>query len=118
MAGETADLTAVTRADFFRSLAESGLVDSAELPADAGPAAGSDGRAAAAELVAAGRLTPYQADAVLARRFADLRIGGYEILDRIGAGGMGTVYKARHRRMKRIVAIKVLSREVAGTESF
>src|SRR5262249_14034809 len=76
------------------------------------------GLVAAAELVAAGKLTRYQADAVLSRRFGDLRIGNYEILDRLGAGGMGTVFKARRRRMKRVVALKVLSREVVGTEQF
>ena len=36
------------------------------------------------------------------------RVGAYEILDRIGAGGMGDVYRARDTRLDRIVAIKVL----------
>ncbi len=35
-------------------------------------------------------------------------LGGYTILDRIGAGGMGQVFKALHRRMERTVAIKML----------
>jgi serine/threonine protein kinase len=35
------------------------------------------------------------------------RLGPYEILDRIGAGGMGEVWKARDTRLNRIVAIKV-----------
>lgn len=35
-------------------------------------------------------------------------IGPYEFLDAIGSGGMGTVYRARHTRLKRDVAIKVL----------
>ncbi|HYH69195.1 MAG TPA: protein kinase, partial [Urbifossiella sp.] len=74
-----------------------------------------DGAAAARKLVEAGKLTAFQADAVLGQRFEELRIGNYDVLDKLGAGGMGAVYKARHRRMKRVVAIKVLSRE--GTRS-
>ena len=34
----------------------------------------------------------------------------YEILDLIGKGGMGDVYKARHRKMERTVALKVINR--------
>jgi eukaryotic-like serine/threonine-protein kinase len=42
------------------------------------------------------------------------RVGPYEILSAIGAGGMGEVYRARDTRLERIVAIKILSDNLAG----
>jgi serine/threonine protein kinase len=41
------------------------------------------------------------------------RLGPYEILSEIGAGGMGEVYKARDTRLDRIVAIKILPAHLA-----
>ena len=42
------------------------------------------------------------------------RLGPYEIVTRIGAGGMGEVYRARDTRLDRAVAIKVLPEGFAG----
>jgi serine/threonine protein kinase len=39
---------------------------------------------------------------------SETRLGPYEILSAIGAGGMGEVYRARDSRLNRDVAIKVL----------
>src|SRR3979490_409369 len=46
------------------------------------------------------------------------RLGPYEILSAIGAGGMGQVYRARDTRLNRIVAIKVLPESLASHPQF
>jgi serine/threonine protein kinase len=45
---------------------------------------------------------------------AGTRLGLYEVLGLIGAGGMGEVYKARDTRLDRSVAIKILPAELSA----
>src|SRR5512136_722977 len=46
------------------------------------------------------------------------RLGGFELLGRLGKGGMGTVLKARQVSMDRLVALKILPRKLAQNEAF
>jgi serine/threonine-protein kinase len=68
------------------------------------------------EMVQRGWLTPFQANRVLQNTVKDLILGPYLILSRISDGGLGPVYKAMHRRMKRLVALKVIRAELLARE--
>jgi serine/threonine-protein kinase len=67
-----------------------------------------DSVALAAQLVYEGILTKFQARRLLEGK-KSLVFGRYILLDHIGIGAMGRVFKARHRLMDRIVALKVIS---------
>lgn len=69
---------------------------------------GGDASGLAKKLVSAGKLTKYQAANALQGKAKNLVFGEYVVLAAIGAGGMGQVFKAEHRRMKRVVALKIL----------
>jgi Tol biopolymer transport system component/predicted Ser/Thr protein kinase len=49
---------------------------------------------------------------------AGTRLGPYEIVSPLGAGGMGEVYRARDQRLNRTVAIKVLARDLSDQPDF
>lgn len=103
---------AVPLEQFIERLSQSGLMDQAEihsflesLPSDRRPR---DTETLAEELVQSNRLTRYQAQAIFEGRAQGLVFDEYVVLDKLGAGGMGVVLKAWHRRMDRTVAVKIL----------
>jgi eukaryotic-like serine/threonine-protein kinase len=64
------------------------------------------------ELVQRELLTPFQANLVNQGNAANLVLGPYLLLARISDGALGQVYKARHRRMNRLVSLKVIRPEL------
>jgi serine/threonine protein kinase/tetratricopeptide (TPR) repeat protein len=93
--------------EFKRVVVELGLIAETELGAYVvDPAGGVLGLARA--LVRAGRITPYQSAAIYQKKSRGLLVGRYFILDKLGQGGMGVVFKARHRTTGKIVALKIL----------
>lgn len=60
------------------------------------------------ELVRLKKLTKFQAEEIYQGKGKSLVLGNYILMEKIGAGGMGQVFKARHRRMDRFVAVKIL----------
>ena len=103
------------RTGFFDALRASELLSPPQL-AKAKTVGGSGSATTAADaLVAAGLLTRFQADRLLAGRTDGFVLGPYVILDQVGRGSMSRVYKAKHRTMQRPVAVKVLSADLTDT---
>ncbi len=115
MAGTAgAGSSGATTVEQFLGLARStGLLPDADLAAIEAqwPAArrNEDANALARELTQQGKLTKYQAAGLYQGKPKGLVVGPFLILDRLGAGGVGTVFKARRRESEQIVALKVLS---------
>src|SRR4051794_31951703 len=84
------------------------LRQAGQLPTDPGQIAGA--------MVRDGLVTKFQAEQFLLGKWRRFNIGKYKVLERLGAGGMGSVYLCEHKLMRRRVAVKVLPTAKAEDE--
>ena len=102
----------LTVEQFAASIFQSGLLSAAEIAELNQRLAASDlpgeAREIASRLVTEGKLTRYQASVLLKASKDPLLVDNYVILDTLDTGGMGLVFKALHRSMNRVVALKLL----------
>jgi serine/threonine protein kinase len=113
-----------TGVDFLERVRRSDLVDPARLEeyvsqlGEADP----DPRKLATKMIRDGMLTYFHAAMLLQGKSRGFRLGQYQVLERLGSGGMGNVYLCYHTVLKRCAAIKVLptdkSREHVWRERF
>ncbi len=112
--------------DFEKCAIQSGLLTEQDLAEARAGIRWSDGqnggdapptaRQLADRLVETGKLNYWQAKQLLDGQ-TKFTLGPYQIIDSIGQGGMGQVFKAEHKVLGRVVAIKVLPRAKSTPEA-
>jgi serine/threonine protein kinase len=109
-----------TLEEFFQCVAASGIMTMDEVrqfhARFAEEKRPKDPKGMATELVRAKKLTKYQAICLFQGKPKQLSFGEYVIIDKLGQGGMGQVLKAEHRRMKRVVALKLISNDALNNK--
>jgi tRNA A-37 threonylcarbamoyl transferase component Bud32 len=113
----TGEIAMAVAADLLRTLRGLHLLEPARLAELSGDVSlqNLDAGELTQELIRRNLLTSYQAEQVAAGQGQNLVLGPYLILDRIGQGGAGAVFKARHRKQDRLVALKVLRQDRLGS---
>src|SRR5436190_17488580 len=108
-------MTLATATQLLDVLDQSGLLTPEQVQAARRELAPShaEPKALAKALLERGWLTPYQINQVFQGKANELVLGAYLLLERLGEGGMGTVFKARNRNLGKDVALKVLREDLA-----
>src|SRR5262249_53535055 len=77
-----------------------------------GPGPWTNPRDLARDLLQKGWLTPYQVNQLLKGEGQGLLLGSYVLLQRLGEGGAGQVFRARHLLLNRDVALKIIRKDL------
>lgn len=101
--------------EFVKQLIESNLLSADRVKNLQQQSKATSAKAFASQLIKQKELTKYQAIVILEGRDQPLFLDRYLILNEIGSGGMGVVYQALHRKMDRVVAIKILPKAAVDT---
>src|SRR5436305_12922507 len=96
----------------LEALEESQLLSATQLAeCRSSQASFADTRALARHLLQRDWLTPYQVNYLLQGKAGELFLDNYVLMERVGQGGMGQVFRAKHRIMNRVVALKIIRQE-------
>src|SRR5262245_54556618 len=100
----------LTNSEFINSLARHRLLEPRQIDELISKSSNfTDPVSLANHVVSLGWLTNYQVECVLAEKFDNLFVENYRLLEPIGSGGMGQVFKALHVRLKRLAAVKMIN---------
>src|SRR5262245_54871857 len=99
--------------DFLELVRKSGVLEEKRLVAyrerlRAGTAMQPNAAKAAGFMIKVGLINQFQAEQVMQGKWRRFTLGKYKVLERLGSGGMGSVYLCEHKLMRRRVAVKVL----------
>jgi len=108
-------MASTTVNSFLSTLRRSNLLADEQMAVANSIGADSDAVATARDLVKRTWLTEWQARQLLAGK-SKLFLGKYKLLDVLGQGGMGAVLKAESTTLRRVVALKVLSKNVSDND--
>lgn len=99
---------------FVQAMAQSHALDANQLDEvrQLTPRYASDYRGLAAELLKRRWLTPFQINRLFAGRLSEMLLGSYVLVERVGEGGMGQVFKARNWKLGQTVALKLIRKEL------